>query len=488
MRGLAGSPVLRRLAFGSAALVVVTAAMAGIAAAVGPFAMPPSHAMSAILDFAGLMESPATATERAVVETIRLPRIVLALLVGGALGVSGAVMQGLFRNPMADPGIIGVSTGGAVGAVVAIAIGANAAFPLALPAMAFAGAAGALALVYAVASAGGRFSMAALLLTGVAVAAFLAAVISAIVLYTEDREAQRAMIFWLAGGLDASRWEDVRLAAPFVLAGAAVAVILARDLNLLMVSEEEARALGVRVGFTRNLPTCGGVPHHRDCGGVFGHDRFRGAGSATCAAARHGRRSPRSHPAERARRRPVPVSCRHAGACGGCPGRGAGGHRHFLRGRAVLSVSTGTSQVARWVDLAIVRAAQIGDSDRMITKSSMPAAAGGQGYVSGVGERMHASELRAALPNCPRPTPTGAHKRRPYDGARLRRLFSYQPSMSAGSGGSGYESGVGQRMASSELRSALPDCPRPTPMGAHKRRPYKWTRRRGLFSYQFQSD
>ena len=253
MRGLAESPVLRRLGVGSAALIVVTAAMAGIAAAIGPYAMPPSHAVSVVLELVGLADSPATATERAVVETIRLPRIVLALLVGGALGVSGAIMQGLFRNPMADPGIIGVSTGGATGAVVAIAIGANALFPLALPAMAFAGAAGALALVYAVASAGGRFSMAALLLTGVAVSAFLAAVISAIVLYTEDREAQRAMIFWLAGGLDASRWEDVRLAAPFVLAGAAVAVILARDLNLLMVSEEEARALGVRVGLTRNL-------------------------------------------------------------------------------------------------------------------------------------------------------------------------------------------------------------------------------------------
>ncbi len=253
IQGLAGSPVLRRLAVGSAALVIVIAAMAGIAAAVGPYAMPPSHALGVILDLAGLADSPATATERAVVETIRLPRIVLALLVGGALGVSGAVMQGLFRNPMADPGIIGVSTGGAAGAVVAIAIGANALFPLALPAMAFAGAAGALALVYAVASAGGRLSMAALLLTGVAVSAFLAAVISAIVLYTEDREAQRAMIFWLAGGLDASRWEDVRLAAPFVLTGVAVAAVLARDLNLLMVSEEEARALGVRVGFTRNI-------------------------------------------------------------------------------------------------------------------------------------------------------------------------------------------------------------------------------------------
>ena len=160
-------------------------------------------------------------------------------------------MQGLFRNPMADPGIIGVSTGGALGAVAAIALGAQAAAPLALPAMAFAGAGGALALVFAVASVGGRFSMAALLLAGVAVSAFLAAVIAAIVLFTEDVGAQREMIFWLAGGLDASRWADVRLAAPFALAGAAVAVVLSRDLNLLMVGEEEARSLGVRVGLVR---------------------------------------------------------------------------------------------------------------------------------------------------------------------------------------------------------------------------------------------
>ena len=84
-------------------------------------------------------------------------------------------------------------------------------------------------------------------------AAFLAAVISAIILYTEDREAQRAMIFWLAGGLDASRWQHVQLAAPLVLTGLAVAVLLSRDLNLLMVGEEEARALGVRVGLTRTV-------------------------------------------------------------------------------------------------------------------------------------------------------------------------------------------------------------------------------------------
>ena len=242
------SPVVARLAGGGALLAACAAALIVTAAAVGPYAIPLSHTAGILLEQFGVRTLAASDAERAIVESIRLPRITLALIVGAALGVAGAVMQGLFRNPMADPGIIGVSTGGALGAVVAIAIGAQAASPLALPAMAFAGAAGALGLVFAVASVGGRFSMAALLLSGVAVSAFLAAIISAIVLLTHDLGAQREMIFWLAGGLDASRWTHVRMAAPLVLAGIAVAVLLARDLNLLMVGEQEARSLGVRVG------------------------------------------------------------------------------------------------------------------------------------------------------------------------------------------------------------------------------------------------
>ena len=246
------APVAARLAGGGALLAAGAAALVVTAAAVGPYAIPLSHTAAILLEPVGLRLLPTIGdTERVIVESIRLARIALALTVGAALGVAGAVMQGLFRNPMADPGIIGVSAGGALGAVVAIAIGAAAASPLALPAMAFAGAATALALVFLVAAAGGRFSMAALLLAGVAVSTFIAAIISAIVLFTADLGAQREMIFWLAGGLDASRWQHVRLAAPPVLAGAAVAVLLARDLNLLMVGEEEARALGVRVGLTR---------------------------------------------------------------------------------------------------------------------------------------------------------------------------------------------------------------------------------------------
>ena len=244
--------MLLRLAGGAIPLFAAGIILVIIAAALGPYTIPFSHTADILLEQIGLGQAAAPDTEQAIVASIRLPRIALALTVGAALGVAGAVMQGLFRNPMADPGIIGVSTGGALGAVVAIATGAQAAFALALPAMSFAGATGALVLVFAVASVGGRFSMSALLLSGVAVSAFIAAIISAIILFTENLEAQRDMLFWLAGGLDASRWSDVRLSLPFVLFGVAVAVFMARDLNLLMVSDDEARSLGVRVGLTRN--------------------------------------------------------------------------------------------------------------------------------------------------------------------------------------------------------------------------------------------
>ncbi len=238
---------------GASALAVGGCALILVAAAVGPYPIPLSHTTSALLDWAGLGRSGATATEQAIVETVRLPRIAAAFSVGAALAASGVVLQGLFRNPMADPGIIGVSAGGALGAVAAIATGAAAASALALPAMAFAGATGAVLLVYAIAAAGGRSSMAALLLAGVAVTSFLGAIVSAVIVFTSEQQAQREMVFWLAGGLDSTGWEDVRIVLPVVLVGVAGMLIFARDLNLLLVSEDDARSLGVRVGLTRNV-------------------------------------------------------------------------------------------------------------------------------------------------------------------------------------------------------------------------------------------
>ena len=253
LRGYRRSGVTTRLAVGSSVLVLVILAAALISLSLGPVEIPASHVASIVLSFLGLNFTDFGRTEQLVIEQIRLPRIIVGASVGAALGVAGATMQGLFRNPMADPGIIGVSAGGAVGAVVAIATGMTGLFFLALPAFAFLGAMSASFLVYGIAAVGGRFSMATLLLAGVAVNAFLGAVVSAIIIIIPDNEALREILFWLAGGLDSRSWEHVRISTPLILGAAAVIVLMARDLNLLMLGDDEARSMGVRVGLARPL-------------------------------------------------------------------------------------------------------------------------------------------------------------------------------------------------------------------------------------------
>ena len=333
---LGSSPVLVRLAAGATPLLLLGLALVVTAVALGPYTIPLSHTVDILLAEVGVGDTTAPQTEQAIVASVRLPRVALSLIVGAALGVAGAVMQGLFRNPMADPGIIGVSTGGALGAVVAISTGAQAAFALALPAMSFAGATGSLVLVYAVASVGGRFSMSALLLSGIAVGAFLAAIISAFILFTENLEAQRDMLFWLAGGLDASRWSEVHLALPFVALGLAMAVFLARDLNLLMVSDDEARSLGVRVGLTRNSLLLAASLITGNSSGLFGDNRLRWADRAARSSPDDRCRPPGAGTSERPRRRRLPAGSGHSGPAGDCPCRGQRGNHHGAGGRAIL--------------------------------------------------------------------------------------------------------------------------------------------------------
>ncbi|WP_336037421.1 vitamin B12 ABC transporter permease BtuC [Halobacterium yunchengense] len=184
-----------------------------------------------------------------IVGEIRLPRIALGAVVGAALAISGAVMQGFFRNPMADPSIIGVSSGAAVGAVSAIA------FPLLLPTgvqlSAFLGALVAAFAVYLLASQDGRTPVATLLLAGVAVQTFLGAVTSYLVVHS-GRSIREAM-YWLMGNLHAAGWHDVEVALPVVVVGSVVLLAYARDLNVLLAGEEDAHALGVEVERTKRV-------------------------------------------------------------------------------------------------------------------------------------------------------------------------------------------------------------------------------------------
>ena len=188
-------------------------------------------------------------SDQVIVLQLRLPRIALGAAVGFALATAGAVMQGFFRNPMADPSVIGVSTGAAVGAVLAIVF--QPAVPLVpdLQGMAFAMALLAGFTVYLIAREGGRTPVATLLLAGVAVQTFLGAVVSYTLLFAGD-SLERA-VFWLMGHLHAASWGKVSAVWPVAAIGFVLALAFARDLNVLLVGEADAHTLGVEVERTK---------------------------------------------------------------------------------------------------------------------------------------------------------------------------------------------------------------------------------------------
>jgi len=192
--------------------------------------------------------------EIAIIWDGRLPRVLTAALVGFSLAVAGAVMQGIFKNPMASPGVIGISSGAALGAVLAIYLGLTAIFPQALPLMAIIGALATLVTVYLIATSAGRTSIATLLLAGIALNLILGAVTSFVItLSTKEFDVGRVIVTWLMGDLNNRLWFHVRIVA--VTAAAALVLILSyvRELNILMLGEEGAANLGVEVGRVRNI-------------------------------------------------------------------------------------------------------------------------------------------------------------------------------------------------------------------------------------------
>jgi len=183
-----------------------------------------------------------------IVWLLRMPRTVMAALVGGALGVAGAQMQGLFQNPLASPDIIGVSAGGALGGVITLATGLATRSLFYLPIFSFAGALLALMIVYAIATRRARTAAATLLLGGVAINALIGAITSFLITVTWVRyEVSQQIIFWLMGGLANRTWAHVWMAVPGIGAGLVLAFAYARDLDILAAGEEVASSLGVEV-------------------------------------------------------------------------------------------------------------------------------------------------------------------------------------------------------------------------------------------------
>jgi iron complex transport system permease protein len=193
------------------------------------------------------------ARDRVIVYDIRLPRMILGIMVGAALAVSGAILQGLFRNPLADPGLVGVSAGASLGAVSVIVLGGTVLSPLtallgtvSLPVMAFVGGLATTALLYRVATRQGRTSVATMLLAGIALAA-LAMALTGILIFVADDRQLRDLTFWQLGSLAGATWQKIGAVAPIVLAGLAASPFLARGLNALALGEATAGHLGIPV-------------------------------------------------------------------------------------------------------------------------------------------------------------------------------------------------------------------------------------------------
>lgn len=242
----------RALRFAILALAVALA----LAAFVGSVDIAPDRVVRTALSGLGLASAEGVPqNEQVILLYIRFPRVVLLALVGGALAISGASLQAMFQNPMADPGVLGVTGGGAFGAVLAIYLGFPETVPLSLPMFAFAGALTAAFLVYSLAHLGGRPSSTALLLTGVAIGSLAAAGMSWLLIGTQDYRVKQ-VIFWLVGGAEGRTWSDVGLAMPFIVAGGLVLLVAHRSIDVLALGDDHAWSVGVSVGRVRLLLLC----------------------------------------------------------------------------------------------------------------------------------------------------------------------------------------------------------------------------------------
>jgi iron complex transport system permease protein len=230
-----------------------------LAIAVGSVWIPPSTVVRVLATPSGAeaMATPQAAVDVVVIRSVRLPRVLVAVLVGAALAVAGAQMQGLFQNPMASPDVIATSSGAALGAVLAIVLGLAQQSTLWLPIFAFGGALASLATVYALTTRRGRTPIAMLLLSGVALNSLLGALISFVItLHFVRYEVAQEVMFWLLGGLDSRTWTHVWMAAPPVIAGLAASFVFARDLDVLLTGEETAASLGVDVERVKRIVLC----------------------------------------------------------------------------------------------------------------------------------------------------------------------------------------------------------------------------------------
>src|SRR5574341_2110779 len=241
---LAALPIQRRAVLICGGLTILLVAALVVAAAHGPAAIPYPDVARLLLRGLGFqtgLELPES--QLAIVNQVRAPRVLVAMLVGAALAASGATIQGVFRNPLADPAIIGVSVGGSLGAVIAITTGLVSDNLWILPLFAFGGAMSAATLVYLLSLSRGQSQPATLLLAGIAVNAMLGAVISALLLLTNRFIEVQAILSWIIGGLRGRGWPHLAAIIVPVPVTVGLMMVFARDVNLLLLGEETAQGL-----------------------------------------------------------------------------------------------------------------------------------------------------------------------------------------------------------------------------------------------------
>ncbi|WP_329032865.1 iron ABC transporter permease [Streptomyces sp. NBC_01725] len=217
-----------------------------LSAGLGAYDIPLGDVLASVQHRIGLGGAALERVPESVLWNVRLPRVVLALLVGASLGCAGALMQGVFGNPLAEPGVIGISAGAAVGAVASIALGLSFLGNWTVTVCAFVSGLLTVLLVYAMSRSGGRTEVVTLILTGIAVNAFAGALIGLSIFFADNAQITQ-ITFWQLGSLAQATWPKVLAVLPCALLGLAVAPLYARKLDLLALGERPARHLGVDV-------------------------------------------------------------------------------------------------------------------------------------------------------------------------------------------------------------------------------------------------
>lgn len=237
-----------------AALLALTLAVAVVSMAIGPANIGPDQVVLIILSkipFVGNFISQTWSTgSDSIIMMIRMPRVLLGLLVGASLGLAGVTTQGVFKNPMADPYILGISSGAALGASVVILVGANS-VPLGIMTGAFVGALLGAFIVFNIARTHNRIPVETLLLAGIAVSAFFSACTYFLMFISGHKLNQ--IVFWVMGALWNGSWDDVVIIIPFLVIGTGVIYAYARDLNIMLLGEEEASHLGTDVSRVKTI-------------------------------------------------------------------------------------------------------------------------------------------------------------------------------------------------------------------------------------------